>query len=366
MRKMLDVEVGAESGIYIELTLPATPYAMLDAMEKLRLAEGEEPTWDILRCSASLELAGHLDPDASLMELNALCQQLAQLDEEQLAIVEGLTKMEGTEIIPISRLIDMAYSTDCCYFLEGIVNDSQLGRFCAGNGFLPEVDGLTDQAFELLDFERIGWEFRQSEGGVFTAQGYVQRHDRLKPVSKTMCFTPKTPDYTVLALTSGGCEVKFPFPANEPMGTEPVRCVDCAAPSLIGISGGMESMDLLARRLSGMAQAGTLPKFRALTEATGCGDINWALTLADSLDEYVFDPEIRSPEDMARAMLTEMLSSREAEQLLPYLNRHQYGQALIEEDGGKLTGYGLIQRSDGGPIQTMEQKRSANGMEMTL
>lgn len=354
MRKIFDVELSAESGFFTELSLPAAPYAMLDALEKLRLEKGQTPVWDILRCFISPELAGRLDPEGSLTELNALCEQLAQLNERQLAIVEGLAKLEGTEVIPMSRFIDMAYSTDRCNFLEDVVDDSQLGRFCAGKGLVPAVSGLAGEAFELLDFARIGRGFRQDAGGVFTPRGYVQRHDELRQMHKILNIGLKEPDYTVLAVTYSGCEVKFPLPENEPVGTELVRCVDCAAPILTGVTGGMESMDLLARWLSEMAQAGTLPKFSAIAEAVGCRDIECALSLAASLDEYVFDPEVRSSEDMARVMLTNMLSSREAEQLLRCLNRYQYGQALIDEGGGRLTEYGLIQRSDGEPILAHE------------
>ena len=46
------------------------------------------------------------------------------------------------------------------------------------------------------------------------------------------------------------------------------------------------------------------------------------------------------------------------------LNLYQYGQALIERCGGSLTAYGLIEREDHQPVQTMENKPSQGGMEM--
>ena len=67
--------------------------------------------------------------------------------------------------IPISKIIDLTYSTDCCHVVSDALNDSQLGRFLAENGFLPEAEKLSDEAFELLDFERIGREHRQIESG---------------------------------------------------------------------------------------------------------------------------------------------------------------------------------------------------------
>lgn len=184
MRKIFEVELGSDSGLYTELALPATPYAMLDTLEKLRLAEGEAPGWELLRIYDAGRAFQYPDQgDGSLFELNALAQQLAQLDEWQLAVVEGLAKMEhekDVRLIPLSRLIDIAYSTDCCHLVEGVVTDAQLGRFCAEDGFVPGADNLTDEMFELLDFERIGKQFRETEGGAFTSGGYVQRHDELR------------------------------------------------------------------------------------------------------------------------------------------------------------------------------------------
>ncbi|MDE7172588.1 MAG: hypothetical protein K2O11_12065 [Oscillospiraceae bacterium] len=185
MRKIFEVELGARSGHFTQLILPAAPYAMLDALEKLRLEDGEAPTWSTLSVFNCERIADFMDEEGSLVELNALCQQLALLNEQELAIAEGLVLMEwnrDARPIPMSRLIDMAYSTDRCHFVENVVTDAQLGRFCAENGFVPEADDLSDEAFELLDFARIGLEFRQNEGGVLTSAGYVQKHDELRQV----------------------------------------------------------------------------------------------------------------------------------------------------------------------------------------
>ena len=58
MRKVFEVELSSQDGFCAELTLPATPYALLDAVEKLELADGEAPGWKILR----LPICGRLSP----------------------------------------------------------------------------------------------------------------------------------------------------------------------------------------------------------------------------------------------------------------------------------------------------------------
>ncbi len=301
MHKVFDVELSSEHGS-TELALPAAPYAMLDALEKLRLEDGEAPRWATLSVFNCERIADFMDEDGTLFELNALCQQLALLDEGQLAIVEGLAAMgyeKGSRPIPMPQLIDMAYSTDRCHLVEEATDDYTLGRFCAENGFVPEADDLSDEAFELLDFAKIGREFRQNEGGVFTHGGYVQKHDELRQVCDTLNLVPQKPDYAILVETASGCEVKLPVPLGEPLGDEPVLCVDCAAPALTGLSGTIATLDMLAHRLTYLTVDGEMPKYKALLEATGCDDIRWALALADGLDQYTFSPNLLEPEDAA-------------------------------------------------------------------
>ena len=368
MRKVFEMELGARSGHFTQLILPAAPYAMLDALEKLRLEDGEAPTWATLSVFNCERIADFMDEDGTLFELNALCQQLALLDEGQLAVVEGLAKMEyeqGAQPVPLPRLIDMAYSTDRCHFVEEATDDYTLGRFCAENSFVPEADDLSDEAFELLDFARIGREFRQNEGGVFTSGGYVQRHDELRQMYDTLDLTLKKPDYTALVQTASGREVRLPVPLDDPTGDEPVQCLDCAAPALIGLSGTMATWDLLAHRLAELEVDGELPKYKAVLEAIDCDDICWALSLADGLDQYMLDPKERTPEEVARGVINMTVPRHEIETLLPHVNLYQYGQALIQASGGQLTGYGLIERTDGQPIQAIDQEQSQMG-EMNL
>ncbi len=84
---------------------------------------------------------------------------------------------------------------------------------------------------------------------------------------------------------------------------------------------------------------------------------------ADTLDSYLFAPHISSPVEMAKDTLSYILSERDAERLMPYLNLYQYGDALLKKDGGVLTSYGLLERRDGQPVQAMEVPRSGLTMQ---
>ena len=47
MNKVFGVELSNSKGCYCELDLPATDYELLDALEKLQMKPGEQPTWEI-------------------------------------------------------------------------------------------------------------------------------------------------------------------------------------------------------------------------------------------------------------------------------------------------------------------------------
>lgn len=371
MREVFEVELSSRSRRGVQLILPAQPYDMLDAVEQLRLEEGETIKWVLPRdgCFGYDEVFQVLDRSGSLYELNALAQRLSVLGDGQQAALDGLLKLEpenrhGCAIIPIPRLIDLAYSTDCCHMVEGITTDAQLGRFCAESGFVPGADDLSDKMFALLDFARIGREFREAEGGVFTAQGYVQRHDDLRQVYETLDLTLQIPDYTILAETASGCEVKLPVPMGGPTGNEPAQCLDCAAPALTGLTATLGTLDMLARRLAELKVDGELLKYRAVLEATGCDDICRALILADELDQYMLDFNCYTPKEVGMSALHFIVPQREIAALLPHVDLEQYGQALIQAGGGMLTGYGLIERVGHEPIRSMGQEPTRGGMEM--
>ena len=88
-------------------------------------------------------------------------------------------------------------------------------------------------------------------------------------------------------------------------------------------------------------------KLKAVQLAAGCTDPN----LREHLDDYIFDPTIHTPEDAARAELHVSMDDREAELLLPFVDLHGYGLALLERYNSVITPYGLVERRDGQPLQ---------------
>lgn len=367
-----------DSGAHAVLYLPAVPYEVLDVLDRLRLGENGSMVWEITEYSQFEELGPHIDRSGSFYELNALAQRLSELDEPQSAIFAGLAKMEEAKApIPLPRLIDLAYSTKCCHILTDALNDSQLGRILAENHNVPGVEHLPKDVFEMLDFEQIGRNTRMAEKGVFVARsmdhpgGYVVQHQPLLEVSKALNLTPKAPDYSMLLEVSDGyssAQLKLPASEQELAAVHQAleepdwldlswTCLDCKVPSLMDAIS--EARDIrpvsdFAGMLAGMDST-ALVIYKALLEAADCRDLLHAGLLAGQLPQYTFSPKISSPAEMAKEELSVTLCDPEAETLLPHVNLQSYGEALIEQCGGKLTGYGLIERTDGQPIQAPQQ-----------
>lgn len=385
MRNLFQVYIASSNALArrsTSLCLPATPYELLDVLDRCRVKDTKELYWEIEEYCSFSELAPFLTGNTDLCQLNALAQKLSELDAWQSIAFEGLVNMaiEKQEPLDIPRLIDFAHNADCCYVAVDVKDDAALGRFYAENGFVPKVENLPDEVFELLDFRKIGRDCRTGEGGVFTSGGYVVQHTELEEAYKDMDLTLKTPDYTILLEIAKGhfngpaCDsektVRLPLPA-EPAAMDAalnavgawdwqeahLRCLDCRVPSLIphiDDDDGISHVNRLAQRLQAMDET-VLTKFKAVLEATDDFSVLGATHTIDTLNEYRFTPQCASPEDMARDFLESSVGEAGMSTLLPHINLYAYGRALIEEQECAITEHGLISREDGQSLKPAEQ-----------
>ena len=87
-------EGNPNSDAYAKLDLPASPWEVVDALDKVRLNEGEQLYMEIEDYYAFEYLSPHLDGlEISLNELNDLAAQLAALDEVQEVAFDGFLRM---------------------------------------------------------------------------------------------------------------------------------------------------------------------------------------------------------------------------------------------------------------------------------
>ena len=195
------------SEAHARLELPASPWELHDAMDKVQLQENEELYLEIDDYYGFEYLAPHLmELDASLNELNDLAGRLAVLDETEQEAFDGLLRLEiqrkvesNGSILTMQDLRTLAVSAgaDCCHVV-GATSDAELGRFYAENGFMEELDGLSDDVFEMLDFGKIGKALRTGENGTFTRSGYVVKHSELVTAPPCAKELPEKPEYGFL------------------------------------------------------------------------------------------------------------------------------------------------------------------------
>ena len=377
---------------FMELDLPATDYEMLDMMERLHLEGGKPPYLEVLKFREEysyLERCVHEQPD--IYQLNALAKKLSEFTSvQEMAAFEGLVGKEiGKHAVTIElpRLIDFAYSTDCCHVAEDAVTDFQLGKFLVENDFIEDVNNLPDSALALLDYGKIGREHREQEGGVYTGFGYVEQHTDVRHVSETMDYQPHKPAYTILLnvlpvpLIPG--EKRDPIPVELPASSEQLQATlekaGCASWSnvmtaildsplpawnrRIFMDDEVPQIIQLAEKLRQLDADGKLMKYKAILAATDCQEVADAVALAETVDEYMLLPEVRTLEEAAVDDLRISIDPITMGRLQPYIDLRGYGVAMLEYHNAKLTSYGRLDR-DGEPIQLVRDEPRQGGMEM--
>ena len=391
MNNIFGVELSNGKDLRCRLDLPATDYELLDALERLHMDPGGKPGWEIIGHTCFEYLHEYLDRKHSLYELNELSRRLGNMGREQLAAFEGLfqaalKKREGP--MSMTDLFTYANSTDRCRVVAEALNDSQLGRFYAESGLIPELNDIPNNIFELLDFEQIGRKARIAEGGIFTERGYIVQHDDLKPAAEPVDTIPQAPAYAFRILID-----RFPFedndqpekqvrlelPATEERITRALE--ECGAASwdevtyevedsaLPGRDEDLECNDIiqfneLAMLIKHLEAGGDLPKLKAVLHATNCDDASAAITIAENLNEYIYEPEKCTARDVALEYLRRSVSESTLSILLPHVLLEDCGKALMASENAMITPYGLVARKDGSMLLAPEDSPNEGSMRM--
>ena len=389
-------EGNPNSDAYAKLDLPASPWEVVDALDKVRLNEGEQLYMEIEDYYAFEYLAPHLDGlEISLNELNDLAALLSALDEVQEVAFDGFLRMEVQNkvdtnggIITLQDLRDLAVSakTDC-YHVVDAADDAQLGRFYAENDFIPELDGVSDTVFKMLDFAGIGRMMRQGENGVFVGSLYVLCVGELTaapPCPKelppkpshlfrlTLGLHPDFKDARTATLNLPATEAELSA-AQEQLGTlEWENAVVLDYDGVIPNAANFADLPMEMNAFNSFSGAvrdipfpdRQIPKLKALLEQFEVKDIGTAMQLVEHLEDYNLTPKLSSPQETAIDQLHFMTDEHSVELLLPHVNLYAYGCDIIKEDNASLTPYGLLHRADYQPM--LEPIQQSHESEMTM
>ena len=377
---------------YATLDLPASPWELWDAIEKVRLKDGEELYMEIEDYYDFSCLAPHLSGlDITLMELNSLAAHLSELDELQQIGFNGLLQIaverkrwENAGILTVQDMRDLSVSADCCHVAD-VTDDAQLGRFYAENDFVPEVNGLPNELFEMLDFAKLGKKMRIEEGGVYTGNDYVVQSRNLRTAPPCQKGLPQKPDYLFRLMLGLHPDIgddrttELDLPASEEalaaaqeqLGTlnwenTVVLNYDGILPNAVffaDLPSELEAFNALAKAVRDMPRS-EMTKLKALLKQFEVQDIATAISLTECLDDYVLTPEISSPQETAIDQLHFMTDDHSVELLISHVNLYAYGCDLIREDNAVLSPYGLLHRADYQPMLTPMQETQKMEMKM--
>lgn len=389
-------EGNPNSDAYAKLDLPASPWELWDALEKVRLQTDDILYMEIEDYYAFEHLAPHLDGlEISLNELNDLAALLSALDEVQEVAFDGFLRMEVQNkvdtnggVITLQDLRDLAVSakTDC-YHVVDAADDAALGRFYAENDFIPELEGVPYAVFKMLDFAGIGRMMRHGENGVFVGNCYVLRDSELTaapPCAKglpskpsylfrlTLGLHPDFKDARTVTLDLPATEAKLSA-AQEQLGTlnwenTVVLNYDGILPNaafFADLPSELEAFNEFAKAVQDIPfPEKQLPKLKALLKQFEVQDIETAIGLTEHLDDYVLTPEISSPQETAIDQLHFMTDDHSVELLISHVNLYAYGCDLIREDNAVLSPYGLLHRADYQPMLSPIQQTQEMEMKM--
>ena len=371
---------------YVTLELPADPYAVLDAWERLRLAPDTRVEWEMEDYGEFPVLFPGLQSGEGFPALNALAERLTSLDSRQRTAFEGLVKLQDGRPMEPDALITLSEQAKHCQVAPEATDDASLGRVYAANGSIPEVKDVPDKVFELLDFQLLGRRIRQSAGGVFTRQGYVVPDGNWKPTEgQEPRIAPEVPTgFFRLELRLGEERAELTLPAGQELvevreRMEAVGLPNCAVtafhsrvPQLPAAWAALERLDTLnclAIRLMVLAERDSLAliKYKSVLEVSSISSLEDAMALTERLGAYNLNWAAASPEDVARGELRRSMGEENADLLCWYLNLYGYGEALIQQYGGELTDYGLLTRADGQPVQKpLPPQPTRGGVQMEM
>ena len=392
MDRILNVDIYPRNsdleGAYAEFSLPAYPYELRYAMRQARVDEHTEIDFAVYNYGKAAFLAGNFESikDARMLRgMNALMMKAAEMSDRELAAFEGLVLMEANDeeiMLPLERLYNLASSVSDCHVLFDVTNDEQLGRFFVDNGFMPELDGLSEEELSRLDYRKIGKEKRKENGGVFLEEmtGYVEWDGDITEAWQSVNLDPMQPDYAVLmelrrtdAQDIPPVILKLPaVPGTLQSAMQELRvgdwssvsmrCLDCKVPAvgkMLASLGSPADISQASVLLAGLTDDQAI-LCEALLEAVPCADLSEAAAMLQSVEQYTLTPELSTPAEYAKADLLAMLGEETANLLIPCVGLDVYGGHLLSKGTAAMTKYGAIRRKDGLPLRApLEQARDA-------
>ena len=159
-----------------------------------------------------------------------------------------------------------------------------------------------------------------------------KEHDIVLPTDKT-AFE----NITVIQITDSVCPMLKEMDIND---------VDVSA------------LNNFAVQLRQISDIGKLPKLNAVLSANQCSSVDQAILLAERLEHFNLDAEIKNYTDLVYDELENVIGGRQAEELRLCLDIEKYGRILQQGYNAEFTEYGMVTRDDCQPMDAPWQDES--------
>ena len=163
---------------YTELEMPASRYAIHDALQKIRFFKGDTLEFNISECNEFPEINGKNVDRANIFDLNRFARSLENMEEYQLVTMRAVfirRQNEGTyrDGIMMGELINLAYGLNSLPSVKGINNIHELGEFVMENEMNPLLEDLKAETLDLIDRNALGVNQVNTDNGIFIDGYYV-------------------------------------------------------------------------------------------------------------------------------------------------------------------------------------------------
>ena len=140
-----------------------------------------------------------------------------------------------------------------------------------------------------------------------------------------------------------------------------IQITDCVCPMLKGININCEDISPLnnfAVQLRQISDIGKLPKLNAVLSANQCSSVDQAILLAEKLEHFNLDAQIKNYADLVYDERENVIGGRQAEELRQCLDIEKYGKILQQGYNAEFTEYGMVTRDDFQPMDAPWQDES--------
>lgn len=345
-------------GCGIGLDLPTTPNDAAAAIYDLT-AEFENEPVQIEISSVSSPIPNlypyiqhaDLESEDDIQKLNTLAERIGSMTQEEQRLLSGALELECTG--GLNDAVRIAEGLDRYEIFPKITTDDALGRFLVDTAFMTGKFSFPEETRPYLDYAKIGAEQRDVLGGVYTPHGMVKRREEV-PVQA------ETPRMMLLTLTVSEQSCPLVLPASEkqldytknrleiedfsqavissveyiPPGLSQLIPTDCV---------NVEDANELAHCLLHIKRDGEMMKYCAALEVEEPSTFTEALDMAINIDDYelISDSECEYGREALRRIGAD---SEVIDTIDGYTDFDRLGRDMMEEDGVRQTGYGLVRR----------------------